>query len=232
MKTTRRSHERGYADHGWLTTRYTFSFADYYDPQYLGFRSLRVLNEDRVAAGQGFGMHGHRDMEILSYVLQGELEHKDSLGNRQVLHPGEFQRITAGRGIVHSEFNPSPERPTHFYQIWILPERKGLEPSYEQRQFDRAQRMNRCQLVASRNGDQGSLRIHQDAKIFLADLSAGGRLHYGMLDGRGLWLQVLSGAVDADGRTLEAGDGLAMSEGAHLMLSSNAGAEVMLFDLA
>lgn len=232
MKTIRRGDERGFADHGWLKSQHTFSFADYHDPQHMGFRSLRVINEDRVAAGQGFGMHGHRDMEIVSYVLEGELEHKDSLGNRNKLRPGEFQRITAGRGIVHSEFNPSLERPTHFYQIWILPERKGLEPSYEQRQFDRSQRINRCQLVASRDGDQGSLRIHQDAKIWLADLSAGGHLRYEIPDGRGVWLQVLGGAIAVDGRSLGAGDALAVSDESNLEIHSNEGAEVMLFDLA
>ncbi len=156
MISVRRANERGHQNHGWLNTYHTFSFADYYDPQQMGFRSLRVINEDRVAAGMGFGTHAHRDMEIVSYVLEGQLEHKDSMGNGEVLHRGEFQRITAGSGITHSEFNPSTTHPTHFYQIWLLPERKGIEPSYEQKSFDAKDRQNRWQLVASREAEHGS----------------------------------------------------------------------------
>ena len=164
MITIRRAKERGHADQGWLNSYHTFSFASYQDPQHMGFRSLRVMNEDRVAAGQGFGNHAHRDMEIVSYVLNGELEHKDSMGNGELLRPGEFQRITAGTGITHSEFNPSAAKPIHFYQIWLLPERKGIDPSYEQKQFDPVGRKNKLQLVASRDAAKGSLLIHQDAK--------------------------------------------------------------------
>ena len=160
MIQTRKASERGHADHGWLNTYHTFSFAGYQDPQHMGFRSLRVMNEDRVSAGKGFGTHAHRDMEIVSYVLDGALEHKDSMGNGEVLRPGEFQRITAGTGITHSEFNPSDSNGTHFYQIWLLPERSGIDPSYEQKSFDPAGRQNQLQLVASRDQADGSLLIH------------------------------------------------------------------------
>ena len=173
MIATRKASERGHADHGWLNSYHTFSFADYRDSRHMGFRSLRVMNEDRVAAGQGFGTHAHRDMEIVSYVLDGALEHKDSMGNGAILKPGEFQRITAGTEITHSEFNPSRVEPTHFYQIWLLPERKGLEPSYEQKSFDPAGRRNHLQLVASRDSADGSLVIHQDARVYLACLDEG-----------------------------------------------------------
>src|SRR5919206_1298294 len=168
MITIRRAGERGHADHGWLDTWHTFSFADYYDPAHMGFRALRVMNEDRVQPGQGFGTHGHRDMEIVTYVLDGALAHKDSLGNGSVLRPGDFQRMTAGTGIRHSEFNPSDSEPVHFYQIWLLPERRNLEPGYEERRFDAAEKRNRLRLVASREARDDSLRIYQDADLYLA----------------------------------------------------------------
>ena len=232
MITIRRSTERGYADHGWLKSHHTFSFAGYHDPEHMNFRSLRVMNEDQVEPGRGFGTHGHSDMEIVSYVLEGELEHKDSMGNGEVLRPGEFQRITAGTGIKHSEFNPSSEYPTHFYQIWLLPERSGLEPGYEQKAFDAAERHNRLQLVASRDGEQDSLRIHQDAKIFLTDLSGGEDVRYEIPAGRHAWVQMLRGTASVNGQQIDAGDAIAVSDETHLNLKSDQNAELMIFDLA
>ena len=232
MLKVRRAKARGYADHGWLKSYHTFSFAGYVDPEHMGFRSLRVMNEDQVAASRGFGTHAHNDMEIVSYVLDGELEHKDSMGNGEVLRPGEFQRITAGSGITHSEFNPSPDRSTHFYQIWLLPERDGLEPSYEQKRFDPAGRKNRLQLVASRGAREDSLLIHQDANIYLADIEKANQLVYGLPDQRHAWLQVLRGSVDVQRESLEAGDAIAASEIAELEIQATTDAEIMLFDLA
>lgn len=232
MFTIRRSEERGHADHGWLNSYHTFSFAGYRDPNHMGFRSLRVMNEDRVAAGQGFGTHAHNDMEIVSYVLDGELEHKDSMGNGEVLRPGEFQRITAGTGITHSEFNPSAEKPTHFYQIWLHPERNGLEPSYEQNAFDPAERKNHLQLVASRDAAEGSLRIHQDANIFLADLDSGKELTFEIASGRHVWLQVLQGSVEVAGHQLGTSDAAAISDESSIIVKASSDAELMLFDLA
>ena len=232
MITIRKSAERGHADHGWLNSYHTFSFAGYRDPAHMGFRSLRVINEDRVAAGQGFGTHAHHDMEIVSYVLDGELEHKDSMGNGEILRPGEFQRITAGTGITHSEFNPSADRPTHFYQIWLLPERKGIEPSYEQKAFEAAGRQNRFQLVASRDGREGSLLIHQDAQIYLADVQAGASLTRELAGDRHAWLQVLRGSLTVNGHSLHAGDAAAASDEDRLTIHGDEQAELMLFDLA
>jgi redox-sensitive bicupin YhaK (pirin superfamily) len=231
MIRVRKSADRGHFDHGWLDTSHTFSFADYYVPDQMGFRALRVINEDRVRPGRGFGTHGHRDMEIVSYVLEGSLEHKDSLGSGAVLRPGEFQRITAGTGVMHSEFNPSRTEPVHFYQIWLLPERKGLKPGYEQKAFAEAQRRGRLQLVASRDGRDGSLTIHQDADIFLASL-AGQEVSHELKPGRHAWVQVLRGAVDLNGVALAEGDGAAVSDEAALRLTAGDRAEVMLFDLA
>ena len=232
MINIRRSDERGYADRGWLKSYHTFSFAGYHDPDHMGFRSLRVMNEDRVAAGQGFGSHAHRDMEIVSYVLEGELEHKDSMGNGEVLRPGEFQRITAGTGITHSEFNPSTEHRTHFYQIWLLPERKGIEPGYEQKAFDAADRKNKLQLVASRDGADGSLLIHQDARIFLADLTAENQLSFKLPTDRHAWVQVLRGSATINGQRVKAGDAAAISDESQLLLATAETAELMLLDLA
>jgi redox-sensitive bicupin YhaK (pirin superfamily) len=232
MLQIRPRNQRGHFDHGWLDTYHTFSFADYHDPAHMGFRSLRVINEDRVAPGQGFGMHGHRDMEIVTIVLEGALEHRDSLGNGAVLPPGELQRMTAGTGIRHSEFNPAKDKPVHLYQIWLLPREPGLTPSYEQKAFDPAQRRNRFQVVASPDGRDGSLTIHQDAELYLANLSAGGSVFHSLETGRAAWLQVLRGGVTANGRRLEAGDGVATVEEAALTVASDEGAEVLLFDLA
>jgi redox-sensitive bicupin YhaK (pirin superfamily) len=232
MIRLRPANERGHFDHGWLNTYHTFSFSSYQDPAHERFRSLRVMNEDFVAGGQGFGEHGHRDMEIVTYVLSGALAHKDSMGNGEVLRPGEFQRMTAGTGIRHSEFNASPDEPVHLYQIWLLPNRNGHEPSYEQKPFDPAGRRNQLQLVASSDGAEGSLSIHQDARIYLADFDAERELTLDLAPGRHAWLQVLRGAVELNGIRMETSDGAAVSEETALLLRGVEAAEVMLFDLA
>ena len=223
--------ERGHLDHGWLNTYHTFSFGGYQDPTHERFRSLRVMNEDFIAAGQGFGAHGHRDMEIVTYVLSGALAHKDSMGNGEVLRPGEFQRMSAGTGIRHSEFNASPDEPVHLYQIWLLPDRDGHEPGYEQKPFDSAGRRNQLQLVASPNGVDGSLTIHQDARIYLADIEATRTVAVDLAPGRHAWLQVLRGAVELNGVRLETSDGAAVSDETTLAIGAVGDAEVMLFDL-
>ncbi len=223
--------ERGGRDHGWLNTRHTFSFADYHDPNQMGFRVLRVMNEDRVAPGRGFAPHGHRDMEIVSYVLTGALEHKDSLGRGAVLRPGEVQRISAGTGIEHSEFNGSAVEPVHFYQIWLLPDRPGHSPNYEQKAFSPEGRQCRWQAIVTPDGRDGSISIHQDAKILLADLQAGGEVTYPFDSGRYGWLQVLNGEVALGATTLQAGDGAALWDESGVALQSPSRAEVMLFDL-
>jgi redox-sensitive bicupin YhaK (pirin superfamily) len=231
MFQIRKANRRGHADHGWLNTYHTFSFADYHDPAHMGFRVLRVINEDRVQPGEGFGTHGHRDMEIVTYVLEGALEHKDSMGHGAVLKPGEFQRITAGKGILHSEFNPSPSEPVHFYQIWLLPRASGLTPGYEQRSFEAAKNPDALRLVASPDGRADSLRIEQDAEIYLASLTPNKQLVHPLQSGRYAWLQVLRGAVAVDGHRLETSDGVAIGEQESLAISADAPAEVMLFDL-
>lgn len=231
MITKRPANERGGRNHGWLDTHHTFSFNDYYDPRHAGFRVLRVINEDRVQPGQGFGMHGHRDMEIISYVLEGELEHKDSLGHGSVLRPGEFQRMTAGTGVRHSEFNPSKTTVAHFYQIWLLPDQVGHKPSYEQKQFPEAERNGRLQLVASSGGRDGALAIHQDADVFLCSLKSGSHVSHALRPGRHAWLQVLRGAVQLNGTALAAGDGAAISDESTLAVAAPDAGEVMLFDL-
>ena len=232
MIRTRRAGDRGHADYGWLKSQHTFSFASYHDPEQRGFRSLRVMNEDRVAAGKGFDTHSHRDMEIVSYVLEGALEHKDSMGNGETLEPGEFQRISAGTGITHSEFNPSLDAPTHFYQIWILPARSGIEPSYEQKSFDPAGRRNQMQLVASPDGAGDSLLIHQDARIYLADIDQGRSIQQQIDRDRHVWLQVLGGTVALGQVVLQVGDGAAISDHSTLNIQARSGARLMAFDLA
>jgi redox-sensitive bicupin YhaK (pirin superfamily) len=232
MIAIRNSGERGHFSHGWLDTYHTFSFGDYYDPQHTSFRSLRVMNEDRIAPAMGFPMHGHRDMEIVTYVLSGAIQHQDSLGNGGVLRPGEFQHMTAGRGIRHSEFNPSTSEPVHLYQIWLLPRAEGLAPRYEQTTFDAAGRENRWQLVASPNGAAGSLPIEQDAKIFLGNTAAEEKLAYPIGAGRHAWLQVLRGAVRVGDAKLTVGDGVAISNETSLEIASPEPSELMLFDLA
>lgn len=232
MRKIRRSNERGHFDHGWLDTYHTFSFSEYQDPKHVHFRALRVMNEDRVDPGQGFGMHPHQDMEIVTYVLSGALEHKDSMGNGEVLRPGELQRMSAGTGILHSEFNPSSSEAVHLYQIWLFPEKKGIEPSYEQKAFPEDERKGRFRLVASPDASEGALTIHQNARLYLATLENGQTLKYEFDSGRHGWLQVLRGGVDVEGQTLSAGDGLAISEEAELVIESSGASEVLLFDLA
>jgi len=231
MLTIRKAGERGYADHGWLRTSHTFSFADYHDPAHMGFRALRVINEDRVEARAGFGRHGHRDMEIISYVLSGALEHRDSTGAAGVLRPGEVQRMTAGTGVMHSEANPGDEE-VHFLQIWILPDKAGLTPGYEQKAFPEAERRGALRLLVSPTGEQGSLRIHQDAKLFGTLLSAGESVTHELAAGRHAWLQVARGTVELNGVELRAGDGATVSREERLTLVAREPAEALLFDLA
>lgn len=232
MMIPRLANLRGHGNHGWLDSRHTFSFADYHDPAHMGFRSLRVINEDRVAPGGGFGMHGHRDMEIISVVLDGQLEHRDSLGHGAVLQPGEVQRISAGTGVRHSEFNPSPDKAVHFYQIWLLPDRPGHEPRYGQQAFAAEDRQNRWQTIASADGRDCSLSIYQDAVVALADVSAGAELTRDIAPGRHLWLQLLRGSVNVGGFTLRAGDGLALSSEKELRVAALEASELLAFDLA
>lgn len=237
MILVRKAAERGHFDHGWLDTYHTFSFGDYYDPAQMGFRSLRVMNDDRVQPGQGFGMHGHRDMEIVTYVLTGSLQHKDSLGNGSIIQAGELQRMSAGTGVHHSEFNPSDTEPVHLYQIWLLPDRKGLAPSYEELALGDDAKLGRFRLVASPDGANGSLTIHQDARLYLASLLPGQSVEQAIGPGRAAWLQVLRGNVNLSDCALSAGDGAAITEEnsvtVQAVASSQATApcEVLLFDL-
>jgi redox-sensitive bicupin YhaK (pirin superfamily) len=232
MIRVRKAAERGHFDHGWLDTRHTFSFGDYHDLEHMGFRSLRVINDDRVRPGQGFGTHGHRDMEIVTYVLDGALAHRDSLGNGSVIRAGELQRMTAGTGVRHSEFNPSDTEWVHFYQIWLLPRRKGLEPGYEQLAVAEEEKRGRFRLVASPDGADGSLTIHQDARLYLASLSPGEGVVHDIERGRAAWLQVLRGSVHVLGHDLAAGDGVAVTDESAVSVRAAVGSEVLLFDLA
>lgn len=231
MFQVRKAQDRGHLNHGWLDTWHTFSFGDYYDPEHMGFRALRVMNDDRVAPGQGFGMHGHRDMEILTYVLEGRLAHKDSLGHGEELRPGEFQRMSAGTGIRHSEFNPSADETVHLYQIWLLPERQGLAPGYEQKAFPPAEKQGRWQQVASPDGAEGSLTINQNACVYLSAVSADESVTRTLVPERYGWLQVLLGSVIVAGHRLTAGDGLAIGGETEFTVTGQTAAEVMLFDL-
>jgi quercetin 2,3-dioxygenase len=232
MVTVRKAQERGHLDHGWLNTYHTFSFASYHDPRQMGFRSLRVMNEDFVAPGRGFGQHPHENMEIVTYVLEGALEHRDSLGNGEVLSAGEFQRMSAGTGILHSEFNPSDSQRVHLYQIWLFPDRQGIQPSYEQKRFADAALRNRLGLVASPDAAAASLSIQQDARIYLARLDDGREVRHELAAGRGAWLQVLRGGVKLGTVELATGDGAAITDQSLLTIEANGSAEVMLFDLA
>ena len=227
MIALRPAEERGHTRLSWLDSRHSFSFDRYYDPRHMGFRVLRVINEDRVDPGQGFGTHPHRDMEILTFVLEGALEHKDSLGSGSVIRPGDVQRMTAGTGISHSEFNPSGTEPVHFLQVWILPERPGLDPSYEQRSFPAAG----LRLVGSRDGREGSVRIHQDVLVHLARLSPGEDVVHALAPGRHAWIQMARGAAQVNGTRLAAGDGAALSEERSVTLRGVDGAEALVFDL-
>lgn len=232
MITIRPANERGGANHGWLNTRHTFSFSSYYDPRHMGFRSLRVINEDRVTPGQGFGEHSHRDMEILSYVISGSLGHRDSMGNGEVIRPHEWQRMTAGTGVRHSEMNASKTEPVHFFQIWIMPEAEGIEPGYEQKLFAPEEKSGRLRLVASRDGREGSLKIHQDVSVYNALLRSGESVEHRLEAGRHAWLQVVKGVVELNGQKLNAGDGAAVSEERALAIRAGDDSEVILFDLA
>ena len=229
MITVRKSQDRGIGRHGWLTTRHTFSFANYYDPAHMGFRSLRVINEDTVAPGKGFGAHRHDNMEIVSIVMEGALAHKDSTGGEGVLRRGEVQRMSAGTGVVHSEFNASPTEPVHFFQIWILPAVEEIEPGYEQKLFP--DERGKLRLLVAPNGEDGALNIHQDAKVYSAILDAGQRVEHALAPGRGAWLQVARGSVDVNGTALEAGDGAAIEDESSLAIVASEGAEILLFDL-
>jgi len=233
MITIRRAEARGHFEKGWLDTRHTFSFADYHDERFMGFSDLRVINEDRVAPGKGFGSHAHRDMEILSYVLEGELGHQDSMGNGSTIRPGELQRMSAGAGVVHSERNASAEHQVHFLQIWIQPGERGIQPGYEQRAFPDAERRGRLRLVASPDGRDGSVTIHQDAAVFAGILGPGQDARHEIPEGRSAWVQVARGEVTVNGERLGAGDGLAATGEAALDLAGtgSADAEVLVFDL-
>ena len=231
MIRIRRAEERGHTRISWLDSRHTFAFGSYVDPAHLGFRSLRVINEDRVAPGQGFATHGHRDMEIVTLVLSGVLAHRDSLGTGSEIRPGEVQRMSAGTGITHSEFNASGREPVHFLQIWILPEREGLAPSYEQRAFPESERRGKLRLVASRDGRDGSVRVNQDASILATSLSAGEKLTHALAPGRHAWVQLARGSVLLNGEALAAGDGASLSETPQLELRAHEASELLVFDL-
>jgi len=231
MLTLRPARERGHADYGWLDTNYTFSFAGYRDPAYMGFRTLRVMNYDRVAPGRGFDEHDHRDMEIITVVLSGALQHRDSLGHGEVIRPGDVQVMTAGTGITHSEFNPSATDPVHLYQLWIMPDRKGHRPGYAQKHFPAEGRANRWQCVASPDGVEGSLTIHQNARVLLADSAKGRSLDYDLLPDRHAWLQVLEGEIAVGGLAMSTGDGVAISEESKLSIATKTDAKLLLIDM-
>ena len=232
MIRVRRADERGKAEHGWLSSRHTFSFGDYYDPSHMGFRQLRVINEDRVQPGKGFPTHAHSDMEIVTWVLDGALEHEDSLGNGSVIRPGDIQRMSAGTGVTHSEFNSSRAELVHFLQIWILPEARGLPPGYEQQAFPDAERRARLRLIGSRDGRERSVTIHQDVGLYATLLAAGEEVAHVLRPGRHAWVQVARGTVALNGLALEDGDGAAVSDEARLELLARTPAELLLFDLA
>lgn len=232
MIAKRPSDKRGHADYGWLKTYHTFSFADYRDPQHMHFRHLRVINEDWVQPGRGFGTHPHDNMEILTYVLDGELEHKDSMGNGAIIRPGTIQTMTAGTGITHSEFNPSKTQPVHLLQIWVIPNKQGLTPSYGEYTFDTDSRNGQLQLIASQDGRDNSALIHQDISLYTTVLNAGQHITHTLAPGRYAWVQVARGSIDLNGETLEAGDGAAISEETALTLTGKTNSETLLFDLA
>ena len=232
MIKVRKGDARGASNHGWLDSKHSFSFADYHDPAHMGFRALRVINEDRVTGGKGFGTHGHRDMEILSYVLEGALRHKDSIGTGSVIKPGEVQRMTAGSGVMHSEQNDSATEPVHFLQIWILPEARNLKPGYEQRAFPESERRGAFRLVAARDGRDGAVTVHQDVSLWSTLLDAGATATLPLAEGRHAWVQVARGAVKLGGASLKAGDGAAVSDERALTFTAEEASEVLVFDLA
>ena len=242
MITVRPAQARGNANFGWLDSKHTFSFGNYYDPRHMGFASLRVINEDKVQPGQGFGAHSHRDMEIISYVLEGELEHKDSIGNGSVIRPGDVQRMSAGTGIAHSEFNASSTNPVHFLQIWIMPNEVGIKPSYEQKHFSLAENQGKLRLVASPDGRDNSVTIHQDANLYIAALNNGDRVNHSTTNNRSLWIQVARGSVEINGNSLQAGDGAAITQEKNMAIrrslpptaiaATSNDTKILLFDLA
>jgi len=232
MIGVRKAGDRGHFNHGWLDTSHTFSFAEYYDPAHMGFRQLRVINEDRVQPGRGFGTHAHQDMEIITYVLDGALAHKDSLGNGSVIRPGDVQRMSAGTGVTHSEYNDSSSGLVHFLQIWILPARRGISPGYEQKTFTDQEKRDTLRLIASPDGRDGSVTIHQDVAVYATLLGAGTSVRLALRPGRHAWVQVARGSVTLNGLTLQQSDGAAVNQEAALELTAGRGAEVLLFDLA
>ena len=231
MITIRKANERGHFNHGWLNTYHTFSFDQYYDPRYMGFRVLRVINEDFVASGRGFPMHAHRDMEIITYILEGALQHEDSMGNGSVIRPGDVQRMTAGTGVRHSEKNPSASEAVHLLQIWILPHTVGLDPSYEQKAFSTDERTNQLRLIASEDGRDGSVLMHQDVSLYASIIDAGASVSYSTPETRYGWLQVARGAVDVNGERAEQGDGAVIVGESNIEIAAQQPAEILLFDL-
>jgi redox-sensitive bicupin YhaK (pirin superfamily) len=232
MITVRKSADRGHADHGWLLSYHSFSFANYYDPEHMGWGTLHVINEDRVQPGQGFGTHGHRDMEIISYVLEGQLQHKDSMGNGTIIRPGDVQRMSAGTGVQHSEFNPSSSAQVHFLQIWIEPERRGLAPSYEQKFFTPEGKRGRLRLIASRDGREGSVTVHQDADLYASLLSPNEHVSSRLAAGRIAYLHLVTGAVRVNGTQLGTGDAAKIESEQELLIAADEDSELLLFDLA
>lgn len=232
MITIRKGEDRGHANHGWLDTYHSFSFASYYDQNQMGFRALRVINEDTVSPGAGFGTHGHQDMEIITYVLEGVLEHKDSIGNGEVIKPGEVQRMSAGTGIQHSEFNHSKTESVHLLQIWLLPDTKGLSPSYEQRDFNVAQNPGKLRLVAAKDSGEGAVKVHQNVDLYAAALENSDRVSHSLKPNRHAWVQVARGAITLNGLPIKHGDGAAISDESDLVIEATAKAEILLFDLA
>ena len=231
MITVRKAEERGSGHHGWLTTHHTFSFANYYDPKQMGFRDLRVINEDTVQPGQGFGTHHHDNMEIISIVMEGALAHRDSTGGDGVLRRGEVQRMSAGTGVVHSEFNGSDSEPVHFFQIWILPQKRGLQPGYEQKLIPLEERRGRLRLLVAPGGTDGALDIHQDVRLFSAILDQGQSVEHSLAPGRGAWIQVAKGSIDVNGKKLDRGDGAAIENEPTIAITANESSEFLLFDL-
>ncbi len=231
MSEIRRSTERGHAQHGWLDSFHSFSFAEYHDPAHMGFGPLRVINEDRVQPAQGFGAHGHRDMEIISYVLDGGLAHKDSMGNGSVIRPGDVQRMSAGTGVRHSEYNASQVDPVHFLQIWIEPATRGIAPSYEEKRFEAGSKRGRLRLIASPDGAEGSVTIHQDARLYASILDGEDRVEHGVVPGRRAYVHVIKGEVEANGERLAAGDALKVTRADPVVLEKAKAAEILLFDL-
>lgn len=232
MLEVRKSQERGHANHGWLESYHSFSFAGYHDPKYMGFRALRVINENRVEPGRGFDAHSHRDMEILSFVLDGALEHKDNMGNGSVIRPGELQLMRAGTGVTHSEYNHSETEPVHFLQIWIIPDAEGLEPAYDQKAFPQEERSGRLKLLASPDGTDGSVQVHQDVSLYSAILGSGEVLSERLSEGRYAWVQVISGDLTVNGHAVSGGDGVAIAKEDEISLAASGPAEILLFELS